>query len=69
MSSANQDKLNGNVNGVVGKAKEIAGELTSNPNLKAEGQSQQLKGDVQKAAGSAKSVLKKVGDKIAHAAD
>ncbi len=80
MSSSNKKKVDGNVNSAVGKAKEIAGNLTNDPTLEAEGQDQQVKGDLQKAAGSAQSavekglkkagnLIKKAGKKIKHAAD
>jgi uncharacterized protein YjbJ (UPF0337 family) len=80
MSSSNEKKVTGNVNAAVGKAKEIAGNLTNNPRLQTEGQDQKAKGDLQKAVGSAQStvekglekagnLVKKAGEKIKHAAD
>ncbi len=80
MSSSSQKKAIGKVNAAVGKAKEVAGDLTNNPRLKIEGQDQQTKGDLQKTAGAAQSVIekglkkagsliKKAGKKIEHAAD
>lgn len=55
------DKIKGNVNELVGKAKEAIGEHNNNPDLKAEGEAQQVKGKGQEVKGSVKGAL---GDNI-----
>jgi uncharacterized protein YjbJ (UPF0337 family) len=55
------DKLDAAGNKIAGKAKELYGEATHNPELKAEGKAQQVKGTAQDVKGSVKGAL---GDKI-----
>ncbi len=55
------DKLNAAGNKIAGKAKELYGDATDNPELEAEGAAQQLKGTGQDVKGSVKGAL---GDKI-----
>ncbi|WP_343528674.1 CsbD family protein [Sphingomonas sp.] len=55
------DKIKGNVNELVGKAKEALGDHNNDADLKAEGEAQQLKGKGQEVKGSVKGAL---GDNI-----
>ncbi len=55
------DKIKGNVNELVGKAKEALGDHNHDADLKAEGQAQQIKGKGQEVKGSVKGAL---GDNI-----
>ncbi|MDR6145905.1 uncharacterized protein YjbJ (UPF0337 family) [Sphingomonas sp. SORGH_AS870] len=55
------DKIKGNVNELVGKAKEALGEHNHDADLKAEGQAQQVEGKGQPVKGSVKGAL---GDNI-----
>jgi uncharacterized protein YjbJ (UPF0337 family) len=52
-----KDALEGNLHDLKGKVKEKAGELLSDPNLEAEGQTEQLGGKVQKKIGQVEKVL------------
>jgi uncharacterized protein YjbJ (UPF0337 family) len=56
-----KDKAAGHANDLAGKVKEGVGAATSNPELEAEGEAQQLKGKTQKLSGDVKGAL---GDKI-----
>jgi uncharacterized protein YjbJ (UPF0337 family) len=58
--SSTTDKLKGTANQAIGKIKKGVGEATDDPALKGEGVLQEAKGDLQKAVGNAKSVIKKV---------
>ena len=58
--SSTTDKLKGTANQAIGKIKKGVGEATDDPALKGEGALQEAKGDLQKAVGNAKSVIKKV---------
>jgi uncharacterized protein YjbJ (UPF0337 family) len=55
------DKVKGAANEAAGKAKQTYGDATNNPEKKAEGVGQELKGKAQKVAGSVKGAL---GDKV-----
>jgi uncharacterized protein YjbJ (UPF0337 family) len=55
------DKIKGNVNELVGKAKEAIGEHNNNDKLVAEGEAQQVEGKGQQVKGSVKGAL---GDNI-----
>jgi uncharacterized protein YjbJ (UPF0337 family) len=55
------DKIKGNVNELVGKAKEAIGEHNNNDKLVAEGEAQQAKGKGEQMKGSVKGAL---GDNI-----
>ncbi|WP_267435352.1 CsbD family protein [Sphingomonas sp. GM_Shp_1] len=55
------DKIKGNVNELVGNAKEALGDHNRDADLKAEGQAQQIKGKGQEVKGSVKGAL---GDNI-----
>jgi uncharacterized protein YjbJ (UPF0337 family) len=51
------DKIKGTANEAAGKAKQAYGDATNNPDVKAEGVGQELKGKAQKAVGSVKGAL------------
>lgn len=55
------DKIDAAGNKIAGKAKELAGKVTGNHELEAEGEAQQLKGSAQKVAGTVKGAF---GDDI-----
>jgi uncharacterized protein YjbJ (UPF0337 family) len=57
MSSAT-DKAKGYANQAIGKAKEGIGRVTGNENLEAEGDAQQIKGNVQVGIGEIKDAAK-----------
>jgi len=59
MKSSTKDKAEGKYHEVKGKIKEMAGELTDNPKLEAEGTSEKLAGKVQKKIGEVKEVFEK----------
>lgn len=57
-----EDKAKAAVDKVVGKAKEVAGEVTGNDDLAAEGKRDQAKGNVRDAAENVKDAAKRVTD-------
>ena len=59
MKSSTKDKAEGRYHEVKGKIKEMAGELTDNPKLEAEGTSEKMAGKVQKKIGEVKEVFEK----------
>jgi uncharacterized protein YjbJ (UPF0337 family) len=59
MKSSTKDKAEGKYHEVKGKIKEMAGELTDNPELEAEGTSEKIAGKVQKKIGEVKEVFEK----------
>jgi uncharacterized protein YjbJ (UPF0337 family) len=59
MKSSTQDKAEGTFHQVKGKIKEVAGELSDNPELKAEGTGEKIAGKVQEKIGEVKKVLGK----------
>ena len=59
MKSSTKDKAEGKYHEVKGKIKEMAGELTDNPELEAEGASEKMSGKVQKKIGEVKEVFEK----------
>jgi uncharacterized protein YjbJ (UPF0337 family) len=59
MKSSNRDRAEGTFHSVKGKAKEIAGKLSDNPKLEAEGTGEKIAGKVQKKIGQVKKVLVK----------
>ena len=59
MKSSIRDKEEGVFHEVKGKAKEIAGEISDNPELEAEGTGEKVAGKVQKKIGQVKKVLGK----------
>ena len=59
MKSSTQDKAEGTFHEVKGKIKEVAGELSDNPELEAEGTGEKIAGKVQEKIGEVKKVLGK----------
>ena len=57
MKSSIRDKAEGTLHEVKGKVKEVAGEITDNPELEVEGTGEKLAGKVQKKIGEVKKVL------------
>jgi uncharacterized protein YjbJ (UPF0337 family) len=59
MKSSIRDKTEGTFHKVKGKAKEIAGKLSDDPELEAEGTAEKIAGNVQEKIGQVKKVLGK----------
>ncbi|MGD1002429.1 MAG: CsbD family protein [Candidatus Brocadiia bacterium] len=59
MKSGRQDKAEGTFHKVKGKVKEIAGALSDNPKLEAEGRDEKRAGKIQKKVGQVKKVFGK----------
>jgi uncharacterized protein YjbJ (UPF0337 family) len=59
MKSSTEDQAKGMLHQVRGKAKEIAGELSDNPKLEAEGTDEKIAGKVQEKIGQVKKVFGK----------
>ena len=59
MKSSTKDKVEGKYHEVKGKIKEMAGDLTDNRELEAEGTSEKVAGKVQKKIGDVKEVFEK----------
>jgi uncharacterized protein YjbJ (UPF0337 family) len=59
MKSGVQDQVEGTFLKIKGKIKEVAGELSDNPKLEAEGNVEKLTGKVQEKVGQIKNVLGK----------
>lgn len=57
MKSSLKDKAEGAFHEVKGKVKEVAGKLTDNPKLEAEGTAEKIAGKVQGKIGEVKKVL------------
>jgi uncharacterized protein YjbJ (UPF0337 family) len=57
MPSATKDKIEGTFHEVKGKAKQIAGNLTDNPKLKAKGLVEKTAGKAQRKMGEIKKVI------------
>jgi uncharacterized protein YjbJ (UPF0337 family) len=57
MKSSMKDKVEGTFHEAKGKVKEVAGEITDNPNLEAKGKSEKIAGKVQEKIGQVKKVL------------
>ena len=57
MKSSMKDKVEGTFHEAKGKVKEVAGEITDNPKLEAEGKSEKIAGKVQEKVGQIKKVL------------
>ena len=56
MKSSTRDKAKGKFHEVKGKIKEVAGDLTDNPKLEAEGMTEKITGKVQGNIGKVKKV-------------
>jgi uncharacterized protein YjbJ (UPF0337 family) len=52
-----KDKVEGTLHEAKGKVKEVAGEISDNPNLEAKGKSEKIAGKVQEKIGQVKKVL------------
>jgi uncharacterized protein YjbJ (UPF0337 family) len=63
------DKIKGNANEAIGKAKQGIGEATGSDRLEGEGAIQEVKGKGQKAVGDAKDATKDAVNKAAAAAN
>ena len=59
MKSSTQDQVEGTFRKIKGKVKEVAGDLTDNPDLEAEGTDEKIAGKVQEKIGQVKKVLGK----------
>ena len=59
MKPSTTDQIQGALHELKGKAKEKAGQVTNNPNLTAEGQSEKVAGKVQKKIGQIEKVFEK----------
>ena len=59
MKSSIRDKAEGTLHEVKGKVKEVAGQITDNPKLAAEGKAEKIAGRVQGKFGQAKKVFGK----------
>lgn len=59
MKSSTKDKVEGTFHEAKGKVKEVAGKLSDNPNLEAEGAGEKIAGKVQEKIGEVKKVLGK----------
>ena len=59
MKSSTKDRAEGTFHELKGKAKEIAGKVTDNPTLKAEGTGEKIAGKVQEKIGQFKKVIGK----------
>ena len=59
MKSSTKDKAEGTFHEVKGKIKEVAGELSDNPDMEAEGTGEKIAGKVQEKIGEVKKVLGK----------
>jgi uncharacterized protein YjbJ (UPF0337 family) len=57
----NKDEAKGKANEVTGRVKQAAGDLTNDPDLRAEGEAQEVNGNVQKGFGTAR---RKVGEAV-----
>lgn len=57
MKSSMKDKVKGTFHEAKGKVKEIAGKITDNPKLEAEGRGEMIAGKVQEKIGQVKKVL------------
>ena len=59
MKSSMKDKMEGTYHETKGKAKELAGKITDNPELEAKGKAENIAGKVQEKIGQVKKVLGK----------
>ena len=57
MKSGAKDQAEGTFHQLKGKIKEVAGELSDNPKLEAEGADEKIAGNAQKKVGQVKEVL------------
>jgi uncharacterized protein YjbJ (UPF0337 family) len=59
MKSSTKDQVEGTLHELKGKVKEVAGKLTDNPKLEAEGTGEKIAGKVQEKVSQVKKVLGK----------
>ena len=59
MKSSIRDKAEGTFHKVKGEAREMAGKITDNSNLEAEGKAEKIAGNLQEKVGQVKKVLGK----------
>jgi len=59
MSPGTKDQIQGNLHELKGKVKKSAGQITNNPDLTAEGQSEKVAGVLQKKIGQVEKVFEK----------
>jgi uncharacterized protein YjbJ (UPF0337 family) len=59
MNSSTNDQVAGKLHEVKGKVKEVAGQITNNPDLEAEGSAENLGGKIQKKVGQIEKVFEK----------
>jgi uncharacterized protein YjbJ (UPF0337 family) len=59
MKPSTKDQIKGKFHEVKGEVKKKAGQVTNNPDLKAEGQAENLAGKIQKKVGQIEKVLEK----------
>lgn len=59
MNPSTNDQLEGTLHQMKGKVKEVAGQVTSDPNLEAEGQAENVAGTIQKKVGQIEKVFEK----------
>jgi uncharacterized protein YjbJ (UPF0337 family) len=57
MKSSARDKAEGKLHMIKGKAKEVAGRITDNPRLEAEGTAEKVSGKVQEKVGEVKKIF------------
>ena len=57
MKSSMKDKVKGTFHQAKGKVREMAGEITDNPELKAKGKAEKMAGKAQEKIGQVKKVL------------
>ena len=59
MKPSTQDQVEGELHNVKGRAKQVAGQLTNDPDLEAEGETEEIAGKIQTKIGQVKKVLGK----------
>ncbi len=59
MKPSTKDQIQGKLHEIKGKAKQNAGQITNNPDLAAEGQSEKIAGVAQKKVGQIEEVLER----------
>jgi uncharacterized protein YjbJ (UPF0337 family) len=59
MKSSTTDQVNGKLHEIKGIVKEKAGQVTNNPNLETEGQSEKITGVIQRKIGQIEKVFEK----------
>lgn len=64
-----KEHVKGALDNVIGKTKEVAGHVTDNPDLEAEGKADQVKGALRNAAGDAKDAGREAIDRLKDASD